>query len=264
MVDWWREIKMPNLIVSNQALALTGLLVLIALFVGWKEKLGIDKSIIIATIRCVVQLFVVGYVLRFVFRINNLFLTIALILIILFNAAYNAKGRSNGMEHALPISIIALGSSTLVVIAVLVFAGAIKFIPSQVVPITGMVASNSMVALGLCYRSMNSMFKDRRQQIIEKLALGADVKTSCSDIVRDSIKTGMQPTIDTAMTVGLVSLPGMMAGLIFAGVDPVKAIKYQIMVTFMLLGITAVSSIIACYMGYHSFYNKNDQLKNMN
>lgn len=64
-------------------------------------------------------------------------------------------------------------------------------------------------------------------------------------ILRQAIKTGVQPTIDSARTVGLVSLPGMMSGLIFAGVDPVYAIKYQIMIMFMLLEATSLGSVIA-------------------
>jgi len=71
----------------------------------------------------------------------------------------------------------------------------------------------------------------------------------------------MMPTVDAAKTVGLVSLPGMMSGLIFAGIDPLKAIKYQIMVTFMLIGTASLSTIIAVYLSYRRFYNARAQLK---
>lgn len=70
----------------------------------------------------------------------------------------------------------------------------------------------------------------------------------------------MQPTIDSAKTVGLVSLPGMMSGLIFAGVDPVHAIKYQIMVMFMLLSATSMASVIASYFAYRTYFNNKAQL----
>jgi putative ABC transport system permease protein len=71
----------------------------------------------------------------------------------------------------------------------------------------------------------------------------------------------MAPTIDSAKTMGIVSLPGMMSGLIFAGVDPSKAIMYQIMVTFMLLAATSIGSVIACYLAYPQFYNADMQLR---
>lgn len=249
-----------NLAVNNQSLLLALGLVVIALAIGWKEKLGIDRDMIIGVIRAVVQLFVVGYLLKYVFRVDHIWLTTILILIIIFNAGYNAKQRSNGIPRALPISIGAILISTSVTLGVLMLAGAIKFIPSQMIPISGMIASNSMVAIGLCYRNLNAQFKQERQAVLEKLALGADLKDASKEILRDSIKTGMQPTIDSAKTVGIVSLPGMMSGLIFAGVDPVRAIKYQIMVTFMLMSATSIGSVLACYWAYRGFYNDRKQL----
>jgi len=139
-------------------------------------------------------------------------------------------------------------------------SGAIQFLPSQIIPITGMIASNSMVAIGLCYREMNSLFRDQRQQVLEKLALGAPVKLASASIVRQAIRTAMQPTIDSAKTVGLVSLPGMMSGLIFAGVSPIFAIKYQIMVMFMLLSATSLGAVVAAYFAYRHYFNDRAQL----
>lgn len=249
-----------NLAVSNTTLIFAALLVFVALYIGYREKLGVDKDIIISVVRAIIQLVVVGYLLKYVFRINNVWLTLILILIIIFNAAYNANKRAAGIRHALPISLLAILSSTGLTLAVLVFSGSIRFIPSQMIPISGMIASNSMVAIGLCYRNMNSSFRDRRQQVLERLALGADLRLASIDIVRESIRTGMAPTIDSAKTVGIVSLPGMMSGLIFAGVDPVHAIKYQILVTFMLLSATSIGSVIACYLAYKQFYNEQKQL----
>ncbi|CQT16880.1 YbbM seven transmembrane helix protein [Salmonella enterica subsp. enterica serovar Typhi] len=90
--------------------------------------------------------------------------------------------------------------------------------------------------------------------------MGATPKMASAGLIRDSIRASLIPTIDSAKTVGLVSLPGMMSGLIFAGIDPVKAIKYQIMVTFMLLSTASLSTIIACYLTYRKFYNSRHQL----
>ncbi|WP_137596829.1 ABC transporter permease [Paucilactobacillus kaifaensis] len=250
-----------SLDISNLSLVLVTALVFIALWIGYREQLGIDKDIVIGVIRAVIQLTIVGYVLKYIFHLNNILLTLLLILIIIFNAADNARKRSNGIRGAFYISFVAILSSTVVVLGVLVASGAIKMIPSQIIPISGMVASNSMVAIGLCYRNMNAMFRDQRQQVLERLALGADIKNASKGILRETIKTGMSPTIDSAKTVGLVSLPGMMSGLIIAGVDPVNAIKYQIMVTFMMLATTSLGSVIACYMIYRKFYNDRMQLK---
>lgn len=250
-----------NLAVNNQSLFWAAFLVLVALAISLWQKLGLDRDIVIGVLRAIVQLFAVGYLLKYLFRLNNVFLTFAMVAFIIFNAAWNAKKRGAGIANALPISFLAIFVSTGVTLGVLILAGAIRFTPSQIIPISGMIASNSMVAIGLAYRNLNRQFHDQRQGVLERLALGANPLDASIAIVRESIRTGMAPTIDSARTVGLVSLPGMMSGLIFAGVDPVRAIKYQIMVTFMLLSATSLGSIIACYLAYRSFYNAQLQLK---
>ncbi|ALV22095.1 MULTISPECIES: ABC transporter permease [Carnobacterium] len=249
-----------NLEISNTSLLLATGLVLVALGVVYKEKLDLGKDILWGVFRAVVQLFAVGYVLGYVFKLDNTIVTLAMSLVIVFNASYNAAKRSQGIPGAFKTSFIAILTATALTLVILLFSGSIAFSPSQVVPISGMIASNSMIAIGICYRNLNSKFTDQRQQILEKLALGADLKQASISIVRDSIKAGMSPTIDSAKTLGLVSLPGMMSGLMFAGVDPTQAIKYQIMVTFMLLSTTSIASVIASYRAYKGFYNERKQL----
>lgn len=249
-----------NLAVSNQGLVLAFSLVLVTMGIAYKEKLRVNKEIIISVLRAIVQLFLVGYLLKYIFHVNNNFFTTVLALIIIFNASYNAMKRSQGIAHAFRNSFLAIFISTGVTLGVLIAVGTIKMIPSQLIPITGMIASNAMVAIGICYRNLNQSFRDQRQQILERLALGADLKEASLPILQETIRIGIQPTLDSAKTVGIVSLPGMMSGLIFAGVDPVHAIKYQIMVTFMLLSTTGIASLIASYLSYQSFYNERKQL----
>lgn len=246
--------------ISNLSLFLSSGLLVIALFIDYKEKLGLGKDIYIAGIRGVVQLFLIGYVLSYVLRVDNNFLTLIMVLFIVFNASYNAHTRSEGINRSFKISTTAIGTGTFLSLMILVFSGVIEWIPAQIVPITGMIASNAMTAIGVAYRALNSKFTDQRQQVLEKLSLGATKKQASMSIVRESIKTGMVPSIDQTKTVGLVSLPGMMSGLIFAGVDPVQAIRYQLVVMFMLISVTAITSFIASYMAYREFFNERTQL----
>lgn len=249
-----------NLSVNNLSLILSFGLVMIAVAISYKEKLDLSKDIFYSISRAIVQLIIVGYVLKYIFQVNNDFLTTGMSLFIVFNAAWNAHKRNPSQHKKYIHSLVAILISTYITLGVLVLSGAIQFIPSQIVPITGMIASNSMVAIGLCYRNLNTQFHDQRQQVLEKLALGASVKLAAKPILQYSIKTAMQPTIDSAKTVGLVSLPGMMSGLIFAGLDPVHAIKYQIMVTFMLLSATSLGAIIGGYNAYKNYFNEHHQL----
>jgi len=246
--------------ISNTSLALAFMLVLVALLVSQKEKLGLHKDILWSVARAIIQLTIVGYVLHYLFDFNNRWLTLLMVLFICVNAALNARKRSKRIGKAFLISLSAIGFGTGLTLTILVLSGALAFVPMQVIPVSGMIAGNAMVAVGLCYTQLNQRFADNRQQIEEMLSLGASVKRASAQLVRESIRAAMIPTVDAAKTVGLVSLPGMMSGLIFAGIDPVQAIKYQIMVTFMLLGTAAISTIIAAWLGYRRFYNAQAQL----
>ncbi|WP_261642732.1 iron efflux ABC transporter permease subunit FetB [Erwinia mallotivora] len=247
--------------ITDNSLLLSLLLVVVALLVSGKEKLGLEKDIVWSVARAVVQLVVVGYVLKTIFDLNNALLTVLMVLFICVNAAINARKRSRNIDHAFILSFVAVTLSTTLTLTILLVSGAIEFVPMQVIPVSGMIAGNAMVAVGLCYSNLNQRFADNRQKIMEMLSLGASVRVASGTLVRDSIRAAMIPTVDAAKTVGLVSLPGMMSGLIFAGIDPVKAIKYQIMVTFMLLGTASFSTIIAGYLASRRFFTARAQLK---
>lgn len=246
---------------SITSLVLASTLLVIPIFISYKEKLNIEKDIIISIIRAIIQLVIVGYILEMVFGAESKLLTLGLILIIIINASANTVKRSENIEKPFLISFIAIAIGSTVTLTILVLSRTIKFVPSEIIAVSGMVISNSMVAINLCYRNLNSLFKDKGLEVEVKLSLGSDIKTASMDIIRKSIKSSMIPTIDSAKTLGIVSLPGMMTGLILGGASPLLAIKFQIMVTFMILSATSLSVIIACYLGYKSFFNGRMQLK---
>ncbi|TYC49028.1 iron export ABC transporter permease subunit FetB [Weissella muntiaci] len=246
--------------VSNWSLALAFVLVLISLAISYKQKLKLEKDTIISVVRAILQLIAVGYLLTAIFKVDNLIVTLIMQLFIVFNAAYNGKKRGRGIPGAFGIALGGLLLSTTLTMGILVLTGVLKMVPYQMIPVTGMVAGNSMTAVGLVFRSLKQQFHDQQDQVFERLALGAPPKTASGEIFREAIRIGMQPTIDSVRTYGLVSLPGMMSGLIMAGVDPIKAIKYQIMVVFMLLAATGIASVWASYQAYRKFFNQRWQL----
>lgn len=249
-----------NLEINNLSLILSTALLFIAIFISYKEELGLNKDIIVAGVRAVIQLFIIGFILEYIFEVNHIVLTLAMVAFIISNASYNSHQRSEQMSNSLFISFAAIGTGTIATLTILVLTGAIDLVPSQVVPITGMIASNAMVGVGLTFRSLNTQFKDHQQQIQEMLSLGATPKQASKDIISESIKNGLAPTVDRTKTVGLVSLPGMMSGLIFAGISPTAAIRYQIVVMFMLISVTSLAGIIASYLAYKHYYNEHNQL----
>lgn len=246
--------------ISLTSLLIASSLVFITLFFSYWQKLKLEKEIIVSAIRAVLQLLLVGFVLDYVFGYNNPIFTALLRLFMIVNASQNASKRGKGIKNGFKISFIAISLGALTTLTILIFSGILSFVPGQMIPVGGMIISNSMVAIGLCYKQLLSDFQGKQEEVETKLALGADILPASIDIIRDVIKTGMVPTIDSAKTLGIVSLPGMMTGLILAGTSPIQAVKYQMMVTFMLLATTSIASFVATYLSYKGFFNQRKQL----
>jgi len=246
---------------DTTSLVIASTLIIIPIFISYKEHLELEKEIIISVLRAVIQLILVGYVLDIIFGLENPMFTLLLVLIMLINAAVNTKKRGEGIKNVVKISFVSMFLGTTVTMVVLVISGALKFVPNEIIPVAGMVVSNAMVAIGLSYRNLNNSFKNRREEVEVKLSLGADIKEASSGILRESIKIAIIPTIDSAKTLGIVSLPGMMTGLILAGASPLMAIKFQIMVTFMIISSSSIATMMATYLCYRAFFNERKQLK---
>lgn len=242
------------------SLVLTSSLVLVPVIISFNQKLGLGKDILISVVRAVVQLVVIGYVLQFIFGLESPFFTSLLVLCMIINASLNTKKRKGNIKHFFIISFVAIFVGTIITFAVLILSKAISFTPSNVIPVGGMIVSNSMIAVGLCYQNINNAFKNRKDEILVKLSLGADIKDASSEVIKESIKMGIVPTLDSAKTLGIVSLPGMMTGLILAGQSPLTAIKFQIMVTFMIISASSIASVLCIYLSYRTFFNERKQL----
>lgn len=249
-----------NLTASPFSVFLSFSLVLIALFISYREKLGLGKDIIIAVVRMIIQLILVAFLLEYIFDVDNVILTTAMIVVIVTNAAVNAAGRGHGLKRPFISSFIALAVTTTVALGIFVLSGSLQYVPSQVIPVSGMIIGSAMSSVGLAYSNLFQLFKDHEQSVQERLALGATPYEASKVVLKLTIKNGLQPQIDSVRTTGIVTLPGMMSGLILAGVDPMHAITYQIMIMFMMIGATTFSTFIATYLSYKSFFNDRYQL----
>lgn len=246
---------------STTALALTGLLLLFPIIVSYKEKLHIIKDLLIATVRAIIQLIILGFLLHFIFGVNQTWLLIVFVLVIIINASWNTISRASPvMHHVFWISFVAIFVGVALPLVGVVLTGAIEFKPNEVIPIAGMLGSNGLIAINLAYQNLDREFVKEMSQIESKLALGANPKLSSEETIRNSVKTAIVPTIDSVKTYGIVSIPGMMTGLIIGGVEPLQAVRFQLMVVFIHTTATIMSALIATYLSYKQFFNHRDQL----
>lgn len=246
---------------SNTALGLTALLLVIPIIISYKEGLHIIKDLIVATVRAVVQLIILGFLLHYIFKINDKWLLVLCVFVIIVNASWNTISRSSPvMHHVFLISFVAIFVGTALPLAGTIATGAIQFTANEVIPIGGMLANNGLIVINLAYQNLDRAFVQDGTNIESKLSLAATPKLASKGAIRESIRLAIVPTIDSVKTYGLVSIPGMMTGLIIGGVPPLQAIKFQLLVVFIHTTATIMSALIATYLSYGQFFNARHQL----
>ena len=245
---------------SNESLLMATGLIVMTVIVSYQQRMRLELEILHSALRAVVQLVVVGYLLNFIFGADHPLFTSGVLLVMLISAAINGGKRGQGIKHASWIAGVSICIGAVFTLTVLLSAKVLSFTPYQMIPVGGMVMSGSMVAVGLCFRQIITSFKRREQEIQIKLALGATPMQSCKAILREALIFSLEPTIDSAKTLGIVALPGMMTGLILAGMSPMEAIKYQIIVIFMTFSTVSIAIAIAGYLSCRQFFNAKEQL----
>ena len=227
-------------------------------------KLRLEKDLAWGTVRTFAQLFMMGYVLKFIFQLNNVILILLLYAFMIFWATHAIRGRvgEDKIRFFIPTYISMVTSYMLVTIMVTGVIVQVKpwYTPQYFIPLGGMIISNSMNAITIALDRMFSDFRKQRPEIELALCLGATYQEATQDILRDVIKAGMIPSINALMTVGLVALPGMMTGQILAGSDPFTAIKYQILVMLMLVASAAIGSLIVVHVVRRRCFTRAHQM----
>ena len=229
--------------VSFAGLALASSLVLIAVALSMWQRLGLSRQILWASFRALIQLLAVGIVLAFLLRPDtSLWWSIAWVLLMLPFAADVVGRRAPQVPHVRRLSLIAFSVTSLVILGLLFGLHIFPLEPRTLVPLAGMIIGNSMTATVLVATRIVSEFQDNRALIEIRLALGFRAQDAFRPYVRSALKTALIPQIETTKAVGIVFLPGAMTGLILAGVDPLEAVRVQIVVMYLVLGSVAIAS----------------------
>ncbi|HIL09982.1 MAG TPA: iron export ABC transporter permease subunit FetB [Candidatus Latescibacteria bacterium] len=250
--------------ISPLQLALCALFVVVAGTGSAVLRLGLEKDLAWGTVRTFAQLFLVGYVLKFVFQLSNPYLVLLIFVWMVFWAAHAVRGRVKETKVAIfaPTFVSMVASYTTVTVVVTAFIIQVDpwYSPQYFIPLGGMIAGNSMNAITIALERMFTELRRERPRIELALSLGGTYQEATADILRACIRAGMIPSINALMTVGLVSLPGMMTGQILAGADPMTSIKYQIIVMLMLVASTAIGSIIVVHVVRRMCFSKAQQM----
>lgn len=245
---------------SYWALSLTLIFVLIPLLLSKTLNLGLGRDMTVATIRSIIQLLAVGYVLKFVFDSESLIYIFLMVALMIVAATHNAQKKGaaiQGITWKIAVTLIFVEVLTQ---GILIGFNITPATAQYIIPISGMVIGNSMVLSILFLNRFTAEVEDHQDQTELILSLGGTPKQAIHRQLITSIKASMIPTIESQKTVGLVQLPGMMSGQIIAGADPIQAVQFQLLIMFLLLTTAAVTSVFLGYLSYPTLFNKRMQL----
>jgi putative ABC transport system permease protein len=248
-------------------LSLAALLVAALALFSLPLKLRIAAQVSVAAIRTVIQLLLVGLVLEALFNIGTLWLVALWAVLMLLVAAREVMARQQRRfrgrtGYGIGVSSMFVSSFTITILTLLVVIGPDPwYTPQYAIPLLGMMLGNTMngVAVGLDRLTQNAW--EQRAVIEQRLMLGHPHGTAIEGIRRNATRSGMIPIINSMAAAGLVSLPGMMTGQILAGVAPVEAVKYQILVMFTITAGTGFGTILAVWMGSRSLFDERQRLR---
>ena len=248
-------------------LALSALLVLAAAGLSWLLRLRLGRQILVAGVRTVVQLLLVGLVLKVLFGHSSLIWVALMSMVMLGVAGHEARRRlsrpiTGWQGFGIGAFSMFASSFSVTVLALVVIVGPTPwYTPQYAIPLLGMMLGNTMTGVSLSLDRFTREVVTQRSVIEARLILGARWNEAIADIRRDSIRTGTIPTINAMAAVGLVSLPGMMTGQILAGIPPVEAVKYQIVIMFLIAAGTIAGTVVCVWLAARRLFDPRERLR---
>jgi putative ABC transport system permease protein len=255
------------ILLSPWDLALAAVLVLLLAATSYQLKLGIAGQMLVAALRTTVQLLLIGLVLKTLFEQVNLWFMVAIATFMLLVAGREVMARqkyrlAGGWSFGVGSASILLSSFSVALIALTVVVRAEPwYTPQYLIPLLGMILGNSMNGVALSVDRLTQAMRDQKAIIETRLSLGQGWCEAVDHIRRDSMRSGMIPIINAMAAAGLVSLPGMMTGQILAGSPPVEAVKYQIMIMFLITASSGFGTLAAVHFTSRRLFDERQRLR---
>ncbi len=250
---------------SWMQLAIAFLIMLLPAYILWKFRTGLNKKMLTASIRMVLQLVFVGYYLEYLFMYDNPWVNAGWIMIMVLVADFATIDRSE-LKRKKSLLIPIFGATFLGIIVIdLFFLEAViqlpKFLAAQyTIPITGMVLGNCLRSNVIGINAFYYSLSEHRERYQFYLSAGATRSEALQSFISQALQKSANPTLATMATIGLVSLPGMMTGQILSGSSPMIAIKYQIMIMIAIFSGTILSVYLGILFSNRFVFKDTDML----
>jgi putative ABC transport system permease protein len=220
---------------------------LVALFVvllARRRGIHLEKELAVAMVRGLVQIVAVGSILLLLLRAPN-WTSVFLLAAMMVAAGATSARRAKGLPEAFQVSTTAIACGAGSVIAVMTWLGVIDTPITALVPVGSMLIANAMNTNGLALNRFRSEVLAHVGEVETALALGASGKSSVAPYVQGSFEASLIPAIDSLRSLGIVWIPGLMAGMLLSGARPVYAAVYQFVVLAMIFAASGLTSLVS-------------------
>ena len=250
-ISWWQ-------------LGLFMLVLIVPIIINRRFELGLGRDISVAVMRMSVQLILVGLYLNFLFELNNALLNIFWLLLMLAVGA-SAIITSTKLPRRLLYGPVLVGLISglmplLIVLLVLLLQPTPIYSAQYLIPLAGMLLGNSLSGNIVALQRLFNAFKDKQLEYHGALALGASPSQAAAGFVQSALRQSLAPVLASMTTTGLVTLPGMMTGQILGGVDPMIAIKYQLIILVAIFVMLSVSITVALILATRYTINESGRI----
>jgi putative ABC transport system permease protein len=246
-LDFWR-------------LGMLGLYIGAVLLMMFHMRLPAARESFLAMLQGAAQLAIMGSVLLFVFEVDHLALSVALLVVMVLVASRTAARRIDRRAATFRFALGCIGLATLAILLPMALARVFELRPNFLIPISGMVIGNAMNATALALERLRSDLKLQRDRVEAWLSLGADPDTAMRSSARSTLEAALIPSLNSLKTTGVVHIPGMMTGMLLGGQSPVKAAEMQLTILVLIFTAALFSALLVTRLARRLFFTELEAL----
>ncbi|MDT8386686.1 MAG: iron export ABC transporter permease subunit FetB [Thiogranum sp.] len=248
-------------------LSIAALLVIALAFTSARIYPGLARQLLVAALRTAIQLTLIGLILKVLFANANLLWVALMALVMLAVAGREVMARQHRRftgrwGYGIGAVSMFISSFAVALFALIVVIGNDPWYqPQYAIPLLGMLLGNTMNGISLALDRLTQSAWEMRETIEARLILGHRAEDAVSDIRRQVFRSGLIPIINAMAAAGIVSLPGMMTGQILAGAEPTEAVKYQILIMFLISAGAGFGTLAAVHLGVRRLFDERERLR---
>ena len=224
-----------------------------------RQGVRLERESTIALVRALVQILAVGAVLSLVLGASLGVAALMLAVMLVFAAAI-AAGRVPGVPGAFPTALVGIGAGSGAVILTMVALGIVPAHVADLVTVGSMILANAMNTSALALERLRSELDAHRGYIEAGLSLGASPTQVTAPYVQRAVRASLMPRLDSLSSLGIVWIPGLMAGMVLARADPMGAALLQFVTLALVLAASGLTALVCVRLLRAHAFTAADQL----